>query len=164
MDIGYRLQQLRAGRGRSLRECAAFLGVSPSYICLVEAGKRTPNAFLLGKWMAYLEADQSLRGEAVAMLARKKLPEQATVTIADAARVLRSLLQSPAERTGVSEQTAGVDQDSQRVIKLMSEDLAFRAHVLHLARLPTNRRALVLNAWSALGRVFPSHSDAAGKR
>ncbi len=159
MDFGTRLRLLRLKRGKSLRDCATFLGVSPSFVCLVEAGKRVPNAFLLGKWMAFLAAGQQLRGQATAFVAQKKLAPNARMTIGEAADVLRNLLNE--KLTGNADipgQDATASQDARAVLQAMDEDPAFREHVLHLARLPANRRALTLNTWSALERVFSAGS------
>ena len=51
-----RLQALREDRGMSQREAAEKIGLSHSFICLLEAGKRTPSLSALSRIAKFYKA------------------------------------------------------------------------------------------------------------
>lgn len=57
MSMGLRLRQVRMRAGFSLRNLAILLGVSHSTIGHWEAGRRVPNALMLGKFATVTGVD-----------------------------------------------------------------------------------------------------------
>ena len=165
--IGATLRRLRGAQGLSQQALAQKLGISTSYLNLIEHDQRSVTANLLFKLTKILEVDlDSLSGDqerdyeiklrevfADPMLGIEPVPESETRTIAAAApNAVRAVLALHRAWAGAREDSDGITLPSGRRILLPNEEVRdfFHAHANHFPALEQAAEEISNNLQSAV--------------
>jgi predicted transcriptional regulator/transcriptional regulator with XRE-family HTH domain len=164
--IGPTLRRLRMGQGLSQQALAQKLGISTSYLNLIEHDQRGVTANLLFKLAKILDVDlETLSGDqerdyeiklrevfADPMLGLATVPETETQAIAAAApNAVRAILALHRAWTGAREDSEGITLPSGRKILLPADEVReyFHAHANHFPSLEQAAEAISATLQSA---------------